>query len=354
MSRQVWMLVLVCFAAVRSAAALPGPEAIVVLDTTADEASKVYAPGLNAVLTSYLANELRAEVVSAADVRGLLKLEQTQQLLGCDAVRCAADASLGNSLGTRRLLVSSLVSSGPRLTLSVTLMDVEMGKPLGRAAGEVTESDALTELAKDLVHRAVRGDVRESKGTLSILSAIAGAKVSIDGLSVGETPLAPVRLVGGRHRIRVERDGYFPAESVVEVVAGQSGVFEANLLAKSAVKVAGAPLLPVASAAAGVALLAAGVAGYFYADARHTYRTQYLNDPSGTGVPGPVTKSELDAAREQVEFRGNVLAYYSTWTAGISAGLSAALFTAYALVGARHGGAGDDVGLTADGVTVRF
>ncbi len=58
-------------------------------------------------------------------------------------------------------------------------------------------------------------------GTLRVSANMEGVEVTLDDRSVGRTPLTtPISLEPGRHRLRLERDGYVPFRSEVRVEAG--------------------------------------------------------------------------------------------------------------------------------------
>jgi hypothetical protein len=60
----------------------------------------------------------------------------------------------------------------------------------------------------------------KSEGTLTVNSVV-GAVAFADGVRLGSVP-AEVRLASGRHLIRVEHAGFVPAETSIEVSAGQT------------------------------------------------------------------------------------------------------------------------------------
>src|SRR5688572_8956098 len=62
------------------------------------------------------------------------------------------------------------------------------------------------------------GDIPEGQGAAAVIANVEGAAVTIDGLKKGATPLAPIPLQPGKHRVRLERKGYLPADAEVDVV----------------------------------------------------------------------------------------------------------------------------------------
>lgn len=62
---------------------------------------------------------------------------------------------------------------------------------------------------------------RPTTGTLRVTANVEDVEVQLDDRSVGRTPLTtPISLAPGRHRLRLEREGYVPFRSEVRVEAG--------------------------------------------------------------------------------------------------------------------------------------
>ncbi|MBO6938843.1 MAG: PEGA domain-containing protein [Deltaproteobacteria bacterium] len=62
---------------------------------------------------------------------------------------------------------------------------------------------------------------RPTTGTLRVTANMEGVDVQLDDRSIGQTPLTtPISLEPGRHRLRLEREGYVPFRSEVRVEAG--------------------------------------------------------------------------------------------------------------------------------------
>jgi hypothetical protein len=62
--------------------------------------------------------------------------------------------------------------------------------------------------------------LKEGQGALALLVDVDGATVTVDGIAKGPTPLEPMVLNAGRHRVRVAAEGHAAAEVDVEVVPG--------------------------------------------------------------------------------------------------------------------------------------
>jgi len=57
-------------------------------------------------------------------------------------------------------------------------------------------------------------------GLLSV-NAIPWGSVSLDGQPIGNTPQIDRTVAPGRHRLRVERDGYRPYDRLIDLAPGQ-------------------------------------------------------------------------------------------------------------------------------------
>jgi hypothetical protein len=98
----------------------------------------------------------------------------------------------------------SLSADRPSRSLDVALVATRAGRPTAQAA--------------------------PATGVLTIDSRPAGAAVSIDGRVAGKTPLILDRLAPGAHTVRIERSGYRPWATTVDVKAGERARVAASLL----------------------------------------------------------------------------------------------------------------------------
>jgi len=65
---------------------------------------------------------------------------------------------------------------------------------------------------------------QELAGSLSVTCRPSGAKVELDGLTVGDTPVVKGGVPAGLHALRVHKDGFKTLRTTVEVTAGESTV----------------------------------------------------------------------------------------------------------------------------------
>jgi len=89
-----------------------------------------------------------------------------------------------------------------------------------RLAGFRPVEEAVAVAAESEVQRSYTLEV--APASLAIASEPAGAAVTLDGEAVGETPVALESVAPGSHRIVLTHKGYYPYESAIDLVAGQS------------------------------------------------------------------------------------------------------------------------------------
>jgi TolB-like protein len=267
-------------------AAAPAPAAkaersIAVLDlSTSGDIPAGLAATVGQAMASHATSLPGFKVLSRDDIRRVLSFEQERQLLGCPDEQCVV--SIGGALGADWIITGNLGQLGGRFLISVRAVDIKAGKALGAADRTVNTIEELAETAKDLIHKVLTGAERESKGVVAISVTERDARILVDGQAIGISPLTdPLRLIGGRHRIRVEKTGFITWEGAVELVAGTTTTVEVGLQAEGGSLVgwyATALALGVAAAGGGA------VMGYLAGDAYCRQPT----DPAGACYNGPI------------------------------------------------------------------
>jgi hypothetical protein len=100
----------------------------------------------------------------------------------------------------------SLSAQQPTSTLTFSLEPSGRGQPAART---------------DATRGAAAAGRAEFYGSLSVESLPAGASVFLDGRLIGTTPLASVRVPAGSHVVRLDRTGFLPWTTSIQVVSGQ-------------------------------------------------------------------------------------------------------------------------------------
>jgi hypothetical protein len=142
--------------------------------------------------------------------------------------RCADDSAClteyGATLRVERIVVGTLARRGAFYRLALVHADARTGERIGGIEREVPVAARKLQREAEEAAPALLAGGEEPPGILRVLTEVLGAKVTLDDAPAGKTPLARV-VRPGRHKIRVELEGYADAEPVwVEVPSG--GVVE--------------------------------------------------------------------------------------------------------------------------------
>lgn len=159
------------------------------------------------------------EVLGPAEVEQRLGAAGHRALSSCgDDPRCLAER--GARLGVERIVGGMLSQRGASYRVTLVHADAKTGERLGGVEREIPV--ALRRLQKDVADAApdlLKGGA-EPTGVLRVITEVPGAEVTVDDAPAGKSPVARV-VKPGRHKVRVELQGYADAEPAwVEVPAG--------------------------------------------------------------------------------------------------------------------------------------
>jgi TolB-like protein len=168
---------------------------------------------------------------------------------------------VASELGVAYLINGQVTEKEKSYTVSLELVNGKNGQVVG-SNRESCEICGLEEAAEkmSLAAAALRTRLEslvKAPSRVVIRTRPEGARLSIDGKSVGRSPL-DVTLTGGRHTVRVNMEGYDPTERTLTVVAGVDENLELDLVrlpTKFPFKTAGWSAI----AAGGAALIVGGV-----------------------------------------------------------------------------------------------
>jgi len=217
------------------------------------------------------------QVMSQGEIVALLGLDRTKQMLGCDDPGCVTE--LGHALDAERLVSGSLTILDRTSLLTVRLIDAKQARTLARATAtlaDATEAE-LVDGAARLAHEVLTGEKLDTSGTLRLRVSERGATVTLDGKSLGATPLAGAqRVLQGPHSLVVQKPGFVRWASTVTVGAGAEVPVEAELIPIQLISErARSRLWSWGFAASGVAVVAAGAGvtfGKLAADSYDDYK----------------------------------------------------------------------------------
>lgn len=172
------------------------------------------------------------QVLSQGEVVALLGLERTRQMLGCtDDQGCMAD--LAGALDSDRLLAGTLTILERTSLVTVRLLDVRRSRTLARVTASLLDATEpeLVDAARRLAHEALTGRRLDTTGVLRVVVDRPGATVTLDGKSLGTSPLGQApRVLEGPHTITVQKAGFVRWSTTVAVAAGQTVPVEVDLI----------------------------------------------------------------------------------------------------------------------------
>jgi hypothetical protein len=140
-----------------------------------------------------------------------------------DLRNCSGDdkcvAAIGKQLGVEIVVTGSVGALGDSYVVNIKAVDVATAKQLRRIATDPLRGspDELIEAVRVAAYRLLAPE--QLKGSITVLTDLVGATVSVDGAPTGSTPLpGPIsKLELGKHQLRVAADGYVPFEEEVDV-----------------------------------------------------------------------------------------------------------------------------------------
>jgi hypothetical protein len=173
---------------------------------------------------------------------------------GCTDVQCAVE--FWKMLSVQRIVISSVGQVGETYTVTVRLVDVESSKII-RSASRKHEGklDGVIDLLPLMGYQVLTGvepnytatqkrvtlksitPERQKTSYLSIESLPGGASVTIDGESVGTTPVLNYRVVEGSHKIALHLMGYETHRQALTAQASEMKPISIVLIPKARKKV---------------------------------------------------------------------------------------------------------------------
>lgn len=138
-----WALLVVLMCAPAQAQSLPS---VLVLALKNKVLSNDKAETLSELMVVAVTRAGKFQVITPEDVSAQFEQSKMRELVGCDAVKCAAD--IGGALGTRYLLTGSVRKLGKRLFINLSLIDTQE-QNVRRGSGEVEDDESMYARAID-------------------------------------------------------------------------------------------------------------------------------------------------------------------------------------------------------------
>ncbi len=190
-------------------------------------------PDVASLLTSVASNRLSElgifQVVSREDIKNMLSHQQDQILLGCTEESCLV--KIGGALGAENLVAGTVGKVGEKYLIGLQRIDVRGSKVVKRVEREFQGSrDKLLEEVRNAAYKVVEDILVEQSGTLILSVSEEGADVSLDGKTVGTSPLAGVEVPAGPRDLRVSKKGFVDWVRTVQVEPKQTRMEEVTLI----------------------------------------------------------------------------------------------------------------------------
>jgi hypothetical protein len=159
------------------------------------------------------------EVMTPAEVAKQLGATDLRHLVRCaDEARCLAERSA--TLRVDRLIAGSLGQRGAAYRLALVHAEARSGRRIGGIEREIPVGARQLQREVEDSAPALLAGGEEPPGILRVVTEVLGAQVTLDDAPAGKTPLTRV-LRPGRHKVRVELEGYADAEPVwVDIPSG--------------------------------------------------------------------------------------------------------------------------------------
>lgn len=154
-------------------------------------------------------------------------------------VKCAGDAScvakIGEKIGAQEVILVAISELGD-VILTIQRIDVAQHSVSSRIVETIEAKSPPTDATLDdyLVRVMPTGDFLRY-GVIDIVANLAGASVWISGESRGVTPIEPLKLKApAEYNIRIEKTGYIPYSTKIDLPPDGTIKVEANLSRKGA------------------------------------------------------------------------------------------------------------------------
>ncbi|MDP2339915.1 MAG: PEGA domain-containing protein [Deltaproteobacteria bacterium] len=157
---------------------------------------------------------VKADVISAEDLRMLMNVSAYQSTMGCDSDDCLR--SLGDALSVQQVVSGSIQKSGARYVLTLVRLDTVNSRVLQRTTVDVGEASELVRAARR-VAPALFGVVAK----LVVWGQPEAADVLLDGQRIGSTPMASIDVkTPGAHVLEIVGPTVTPWKHEFEIGAG--------------------------------------------------------------------------------------------------------------------------------------
>lgn len=168
-----------------------GPVALLVMDLESDDLDDQQLETISGLIASDLARRPGLRVMTSADMRDLLSLEESRELAGCDDDSCMSE--IAGALGARYVVFGQAGKLGDLLIVNLKLLDTSRAETPGRAAAQARDLEELPGVLRPALDTLV-GDLVGAR-PMPIgpwVTVAAGASVVIIGAAVAGFGVLPL------------------------------------------------------------------------------------------------------------------------------------------------------------------
>ena len=175
------------------------------------------------LISNYVTNQVakysNRKVISEADIRTILKGEETRQKCGSEDASCVAE--IGAALGVPEAVSGDIGRLGRVWMLNLRRINVRNASVIKRSSRQVDgEVDDLVLAIPSAVAELFGVNVVDQAGIVSISSQPDEAIISLDGRELGRTPLKR-SMAEGNYKLAVTKEGYFEEHRIFSVKPGE-------------------------------------------------------------------------------------------------------------------------------------
>jgi len=207
----------------------PAKSKLAVLDLK----DKGVGPEVASLLTGVVSNKLSEigifEVISREDIKNMLTHEQDKILVGCTDTSCLSE--IGGALGAENLIAGEVGLVGQKYVIGLQRIDIRNTKVVKRAERQFSGSrEKLLDEVANAAYQVVEDILEAQSGTVLLSVSEEGADISVDGKTIGVSPVEKLKLAAGPRDIRVSKQGFIHWARTVQVKPRDIQMVEASLI----------------------------------------------------------------------------------------------------------------------------
>lgn len=201
--------------------------AVAVNDLTAHNIGESEASIISDRVRSELINTNKYRVMERGEMDMILQEQGFQESGMCTDASCLVE--VGQMLAVEQIISGSIGLIGDMYTITLKVVNVESGEI--EATGTVDYHGKITGLLSEGVNRVVRklmnknGGGENGSGYLSVFSSPDGAIVSVNGNSIGETPLNKSKVSSGKLGMLISKKHFVTIDTTFYISSGDDQSF---------------------------------------------------------------------------------------------------------------------------------